>query len=321
MHNLISSAKRTLAIESKVIANLEHYIDASFTDTCKFILACSGRVIVTGIGKSGHIARKIASTFASTGTPAFFLHPSEASHGDLGMITKTDLVIAISYSGSTTELLAVLPLIKREAYKLVAVTGDSNSALAKAADVHLCVHVAQEACPLNLAPTSSTTATLVMGDALAIALLEARGFTREDFARSHPGGALGRNLLLKVEDIMHTGSRIPLVTSGTRLVESLLESSASHLGFVGIVNKHDILVGIFTDGDLRRIIDKQQNIYEATIDQVMTRKPVYADSDMLAVDVLNLMEHHAINAILVVDESKRPVGALNMLDLVRAKII
>ena len=326
----ISSAKRTIAIEAQSLARLEQHLDQSFADACEAILECQGRVIIMGIGKSGHIGTKIAASLASTGTPAFFVHPSEASHGDLGMITRTDLVIAISYSGATNELLAILPLIKRKADKLLAITGNKDSILAKAADVHLYAPIEQEACPLNLAPTSSTTVTLAMGDALTVALLEARGFTREDFASRHPGGALGQSLLLKVQHIMHTGDRVPLVDSGSKLIEALLEASAKHLGFVGVLGEngtpdHGKLIGIFTDGDLRRLIDKTKldklNMHAVTINQVMTREPVCAQADMLAVDLLNLMEHHAVNAVIVLDKNKKPVGALNMLDLVRARVV
>ena len=315
------SAKRTLKIEKQAITELDALIGPSFSQACSTMLQCSGRTIVMGIGKSGHIGTKIAATLASTGTPAFFVHPGEASHGDLGMITQDDLVLMISYSGTTTELLNILPIIKRRVRKLISITGDPASILAKSADIHLCVQVQQEACPLNLAPTSSTTATLVMGDALAVALLEARGFTREDFANSHPGGALGKSLLLRAADIMHSGDRMPLVVSGTSLAKALYEASAKHLGFVGITDQHKVLIGIFTDGDLRRLMDRQADIYQLTIDQVMTRNPFCIHADNLAVDVLNTMERHAINAMMVVDANKNPVGALNMLDLIRAKII
>ena len=273
------------------------------------------------MGKSGHIGNKIAATLASTGTPAFFVHPAEASHGDMGMITKEDVVLALSNSGSTAEIVTLLPLIKRLGIQLISMTGNPESPLAKAAEVNLDARVAQEACPLNLAPTSSTTVSLVIGDALAIALLEARGFTAEDFAFSHPGGALGRRLLLKVENVMHAGERLPLVSRGTSLRDALLEMTRKGLGMTVIVEADGKLAGIFTDGDLRRTLDKGIDVRDASIDQVMTLHGKTARAEMLAAEALKIMEDHKINALVVVDDEDKPVGALNMHDLLRAGVM
>ncbi|MDX5373649.1 MAG: KpsF/GutQ family sugar-phosphate isomerase [Pseudomonadaceae bacterium] len=319
--DLIQSAQRTIRLEAEAVNDLLARIDADFVRACEMILACKGRVVVVGMGKSGHIGNKIAATLASTGTPAFFVHPAEASHGDMGMITKDDVVLALSNSGSTAEIVTLLPLIKRLGIQLISMTGNPDSPLSKAAEVNLDARVAQEACPLNLAPTSSTTASLVLGDALAIALLEARGFTAEDFAFSHPGGALGRRLLLKVENVMHAGERLPLVERGTSLREALLEMTRKGLGMTVIVEADGKLAGIFTDGDLRRTLDKGIDVREASIDQVMTAHGKTARAEMLAAEALKIMEDHKINALVVVDDEDRPTGALNMHDLLRAGVL
>ena len=319
--DLIQSAQRTIRLEAAAVSDLLGRIDADFVRACEMILTCKGRVVVVGMGKSGHIGNKIAATLASTGTPAFFVHPAEASHGDMGMITKDDVVLALSNPGSTAEIVTLLPLIKRLGIQLISMTGNPESALAKAAEVNLDARVAQEACPLNLAPTSSTTVSLVIGDALAIALLEARGFTAEDFAFSHPGGALGRRLLLKVENVMHAGERLPLVQRGTSLREALLEMTRKGLGMTVIVEADGKLAGIFTDGDLRRTLDKGVDVREASIDQVMTVHGKTARAEMLAAEALKIMEDHKINALVVVDDEDKPVGALNMHDLLRAGVL
>ena len=313
--------RQVLRIEAEAVLALSDRINGSFLQALTLILNCHGRVIVSGIGKSGHIGRKIAATLASTGTPAFFVHPAEASHGDLGMITAEDVVIGISNSGESAELLNILPSIKRQGAKLIAMTGNEKSSLSRDADVHLDAGVAQEACPLNLAPTSSTTATLVLGDALAIALLEARGFTAEDFAFSHPGGALGRRLLLKVENVMHSGEELPQVVRGTLLKEALMEMTHKGLGMTVVIEEDGRLAGIFTDGDLRRTLDREIDIRNATIDAVMTPHGKTARADMLAAEALKIMEDHKISALVVVDKQDRPVGALNMHDLLRAGVM
>lgn len=317
----IRAAKRTIEVESEAVNLLLDKIDDGFITACELILACEGRVVVTGMGKSGHISNKIAATLASTGTPAFFVHPGEASHGDMGMITQKDVVLAISNSGTTAEIITILPLIKRMGAPLISMTGAPDSTLARAAQAHLDVSVKQEACPLGLAPTSSTTAALVMGDALAIALLEARGFSAEDFAFSHPGGALGRRLLLKVEDIMHTGEAIPIVSRETLLSNALLEVTAKKLGITTVVDADGILLGIFTDGDLRRTLDHGIDIHTTQIDQVMTSHCKTISAGQLAAEALKLMQDNKINALVVVDENNRPAGALNMHDLLRAGVI
>lgn len=319
--DLIQSAQRTIRLESSAVDGLLARIGDDFVRACEMILSCTGRVVVVGMGKSGHIGNKIAATLASTGTPSFFVHPAEASHGDMGMITKDDVVLALSNSGSTAEIVTLLPLIKRLGIRLISMTGNPESALAKAAEVNLDASVEQEACPLNLAPTSSTTVSLVLGDALAIALLESRGFTAEDFAFSHPGGALGRRLLLKVENVMHEGERLPLVAQGTSLRAALLEMTRKGLGMTVIVRDDGRLAGIFTDGDLRRTLDKDIDVRDANIDQVMTVHGKTARADMLAAEALKIMEDHKINALVVVDGEDRPIGALNMHDLLRAGVL
>lgn len=317
----IQSALRTIDIERDAIEALRERIDADFIKACDIIMACEGRVVVTGMGKSGHVGNKIAATLASTGTPSFFVHPGEASHGDLGMITGEDVVIAISNSGNTAELITILPLIKRMGAPLISMTGSNASTLAREASVNLDISVSREACPLGLAPTSSTTATLVMGDALAVALLEARGFSAEDFAFSHPGGTLGRRLLLKVEDVMHTGDRIPAVREDTLMREALLEMSRKGLGMTAIVDSEKRLIGIFTDGDLRRTLDRNIDVRTTPIAEVMTRNCKSIKRDILAAEALNIMEESKINALIVTDGDKRLVGALNMHDLLRAGVI
>ena len=313
--------QQVVDLENQAVANLSARIDHTFCDAGELILKCNGRVVVVGMGKSGHIGGKIAATLASTGTPAFFVHPGEASHGDLGMITANDTVLAISNSGETAEILTILPLIKRMEVKLIAFTGNMNSTLAKQADVVINVGVDKEACPLNLAPTSSTTVTLVMGDALAVALLESRGFTEEDFARSHPGGALGKRLLLFVKDIMHSGDAVPLVLESAKLTDALLEMTGKGLGMTAVVNEKQELAGLFTDGDLRRVLNQRQDITNIDIRDVMTRNPVTCRADMLAAEAVAIMESRKINGLVALDDMNRVVGALNMLDLLAAGVV
>ncbi|MGR8934760.1 MAG: KpsF/GutQ family sugar-phosphate isomerase [Gammaproteobacteria bacterium] len=308
-------------IEKQAVAALADRIDAAFVKACRLMLACQGRVVVTGMGKSGHVAGKIAATLASTGTPAFFVHPGEASHGDLGMITRQDVVLALSNSGETHEIMTILPLIKRLGVPLIALTGNPASALADFATVHIDVGVEQEACPLGLAPTASTTAALVMGDALAVSLLEARGFTRDDFALSHPGGTLGRRLLWLVSDIMHTGNDIPRVCADALISEALLEMTGKKLGMTAVTDAQDRVVGIFTDGDLRRMLEKNLDIHSTAISAVMTAGCTVIPEHILAAEALRIMEEKKINALIVVDAYRRPLGALNMHDLIRAGIV
>ena len=316
-----TSALQAIRIEREAIEALEGRIDDHFIKACEVIMACKGRVVVTGMGKSGHIGNKIAATLASTGTPSFFVHPGEASHGDLGMITSQDVVIAISNSGNTSEVVTILPLIKRMDAPLISMTGNPASILAREAVANLDVSVETEACPLGLAPTSSTTATLVMGDALAVALLEARGFSKEDFAFSHPGGTLGRRLLLRVSDIMHTGDRIPKVPEGTTLSGALLEISRKGLGMTTVLDASGKLSGVFTDGDLRRTLDKNVDVHTTAIEQVMTPNGKTIQADHLAAEALNIMEEMKINALPVTDQNGELVGAINMHDLLRAGVI
>jgi len=320
-NDLIKSALRTIRLELEAIEELLPRINAQFVRACELILASKGRVVVVGMGKSGHIGKKIAATLASTGTTAFFVHPAEASHGDMGMITRDDIVLALSNSGSTAEIVTLLPLIKRLGITLISMTGNPESPLAKAAEVNLDARVSQEACPLNLAPTSSTTASLVLGDALAIALLEARGFTAEDFAFSHPGGALGRRLLLKVENVMHTGTSLPCVVRGTSLRDALLEMTQKGLGMTAVVEDDGRLAGVFTDGDLRRALDKGSDVRLALIDEVMTPHGKTARAEMLAAEALKIMEDNKISALIVTDDAGRPVGAFNLGDLLRAGVM
>ncbi|MGD2074274.1 MAG: KpsF/GutQ family sugar-phosphate isomerase [Gammaproteobacteria bacterium] len=314
-------ALTVLDIESAAIEALKARIDDDFVGACHLMLGCEGRVVVLGMGKSGHIGGKIAATLASTGTPAFFVHPGEASHGDLGMITAKDVVLALSNSGETDEILTILPLIKRLHVPLISLTGNPGSRLAKSATVNINVGVRKEACPFDLAPTASTTAALAMGDALAISLLEVRGFTADDFARSHPGGKLGRRLLLLVDDLLHTGDRVPKVLSGTLICDALLEMTQKGLGATAIVDDNDIVQGIFTDGDLRRALDHDIDLHKTPIDEAMTRKPTLIATGLLAAEALQLMEAGKFNALLVVDAERRLIGALNMHDLLRAGVV
>ena len=320
MIDFIESGLRTIKMEVEAVGLLSSRVDQQFSIACETILACQGRVIVTGMGKSGHIGNKIAATLASTGTPAFFVHPGEASHGDLGMITKTDVVIAISNSGNTNEIVTLLPLIARLGIPLISMTGDEQSQLAKAACANLDVSVTIEACPLNLAPTTSTTVTLVMGDALAIALLEARGFNAEDFAFSHPSGALGRKLLLRVKDIMHEGDQIPVVTADKTLQDALIEMTQKGLGMTTIMSDDAKLVGIFTDGDLRRIIDLKVDFATTSVSDVMSEDPKTVPQNMLAAEALTIMEKASITA-LIVEEKDHITGVLHLHDILRAGVI
>ncbi|HEY8568349.1 KpsF/GutQ family sugar-phosphate isomerase [Microbulbifer sp.] len=318
---IIQAGRRTISMEAAAVAALEGRIGDDFNRACELILNCPGRVIVSGMGKSGHIGRKIAATLASTGTPSFFVHPGEASHGDLGMITRQDLVIAISNSGTSAEVLTLLPLLKRLGIPMISMTGKADSPLAQSADVNLDIAVDTEACPLNLAPTSSTTVTLVMGDALAVALLEARGFTAEDFAFSHPGGALGRQLLLKVEDVMHAGQELPQVSPETPLSQALLEMTSKGFGMTTVVDDKGQLQGVFTDGDLRRVIDQKIELDSATMDKVMSRRPKTVSAHILAAEALRIMEDNKITALVVEDPEHHPVGLLHMHDILRAGVI
>ncbi len=317
-----AAARRVIDIEIASIRALSARIDGTFTRACQLILACQGRVVVSGIGKSGHIARKIAATLASTGTPAFFVHPAEASHGDLGMITSQDVVLALSNSGETDELLTMLPVVKRKGVPLIAMSGNPRSSLARLADVHLDVAVAEEACPLGLAPTSSTTVALVMGDALAIALLESRGFTSDDFAASHPAGQLGRRLLVHIRDVMHAGGEIPRVAPGASVTEALMEMTRKNLGMTAIADADDHLYGVFTDGDLRRALDDSSvDLRTTPVSALMTANPRTISEDKLAIEAARMMEGHKISGLLVVNAEGLLVGALNFHDLLRARVI
>lgn len=318
---LVALGRAVLETEAAAVSELADRVDESFVRACRHMLACRGRIVVTGMGKSGHIGSKIAATLASTGSPAFFVHPGEASHGDLGMITRDDVVLAMSNSGETAELLTIVPLIKRLGVPLVVMTGNARSTLAREADVHLDVGVAKEACPLGLAPTSSTTAALAMGDALAVAMLETRGFTQDDFAMSHPGGALGRRLLLRVADVMHGGDDVPRVAPGVTVAAALKEMTAKGLGMTAVVGADGRVVGVFTDGDLRRALDRNVDLRVATIDELMSRNPRATKPGVLAAEALNLMETHRINALLVTADDGTLTGALNMHDLLRAGVV
>ncbi|UCG73134.1 MAG: KpsF/GutQ family sugar-phosphate isomerase [Chromatiales bacterium] len=318
---LQARARRVLDVEAQAIRDLVPRIDADFARACRLCLECPGRVIVTGMGKSGHIGSKLAATLASTGTPSFFVHPGEASHGDLGMITAKDLVIAISNSGETAEVVTILPLLKRLDVPLITMTGVRGSTLGEGADVVLNVGVREEACPLNLAPTASTTATLAMGDALAVALLESRGFTREDFALSHPGGSLGRRLLLHVSDLMHTGAELPSVRDDAPLHEGLLEMTRKSLGMTGVVDASGRVAGVFTDGDLRRALDRNVDLQATRMNEVMTRNCRTAAPEELAAEALLRLEQNKITALLVVDDEQKLVGALHVHDLLRAGVV
>jgi arabinose-5-phosphate isomerase len=318
---ITQSARTVIATEAAAVQALEARIGPAFVEACRVILGCQGRVVVSGMGKSGHVARKIAATLASTGTPAFFVHPGEASHGDLGMILPQDVVLALSYSGESDELLFILPVLKRQGIPLIAITGKPDSSLARQADVHLDGSISSEACPLGLAPTTSTTVALVMGDALAIALLEARGFTADDFARSHPAGSLGRRLLLHIGDVMHKGEDVPRVSPEASLTSALMEMTRKHLGMTAVVDADQRLLGVFTDGDLRRALDDEDvDLRGASVAELMTRGPKTIGADKLAAEAAQLMEKHQIHALLVVDDEQRVVGALNIHDL-RARVV
>ncbi len=318
---LIAAGRRALAIETRGLHALESRVGAPFAAACRLCLACRGRVVVTGMGKSGHIGSKVAATLASTGTPAFFLHPAEASHGDMGMITREDVLLALSYSGEVPELVMLLPYVARLAVPIIALTGEPDSTLARAATVHLDVSVPEEACPLNLAPTASTTAALAMGDALAVALLEARGFTAEDFARSHPGGSLGRRLLLRVEDVMRRGNDVPRSAADTPLAQGLLEMSRKGLGMTVVTDAAGQALGVFTDGDLRRALDRRVDLHSAKMRSVMTQPGKRIGPEELAAEAVHLMEAHRITALPVVDAGGMLVGALNVHDLLRAGVV
>jgi arabinose-5-phosphate isomerase len=317
----LESGRRVLEIEARAVRELADRLDVNFVRAAQIVLGCQGRVVVSGIGKSGHIARKIASTLASTGTPAFFVHPAEASHGDLGMVTRDDVMIALSNSGESGELLVIVPLIKRLGGKLIAMTGNPNSTLAREADVHLDAKVAEEACSLGLAPTASTTAALALGDALAVTLLEARGFGKEDFARSHPGGSLGRRLLTHVHDVMRTGPAIPSVPQNASFSEAIVEVSRKGMGMTAVTDDAKRVVGIFTDGDLRRALEKGDDLRITSVGKLMTPNPRFVRPDQLAAEAADLMEQHKISQLLVVDANRHLVGALNTHDLMRAKVI
>jgi arabinose-5-phosphate isomerase len=314
---LLDLAREVLAIESRAVDSLRSRLDENFIAACELCKNVAGRIVVTGMGKSGHVSNKIAATLASTGTPAFFMHPAEASHGDLGMITSQDLLLAISYSGETAEVVTILPVVKRIGAKLLSITGNPNSTMAMAADVHLDISVSEEACPLNLAPTASTTATLAMGDALAVALLKLRGFTAEDFARSHPSGSLGKRLLLRVSDVMRSGDRVPAVKDDVSLRDGLMEMTDKGLGMTAIVDNDFRVTGIFTDGDLRRTLDTGADIHTTRIRDVMHSDCKTTSADILAAEALHLLEENKITSLLVTDADNKLIGALNIHDLFR----
>jgi arabinose-5-phosphate isomerase len=317
----IAAAREVLKIEARAITDLIPRVDAGFERAIRIILQCRGRVVVSGIGKSGHIARKIASTLASTGTPAFFVHPAEASHGDLGMVTRDDVFLALSNSGESAELLTLIPVLKRQGAKLLALTGNANSTLGREADVHLYAGATQEACPLNLAPTASTTAALALGDAIAVALMRARGFTQDEFALSHPGGALGRRLLTLVRDVMRSGPDAPRISTSATLTEALLEMSRGRMGMTAVVDGTQTVKGVFTDGDLRRAIEKGQDLRKTAITDIMSPNPRTIGPDRLAAEAVEIMERAKINQLLVVDDGHKLLGALNIHDLFRGKVV
>lgn len=321
IEKICALGRAVIESEAQSILALSNRIDGQFAQACQFLLDCEGRIIVMGMGKSGHIGKKIAATFASTGSPAFFIHPGEAKHGDFGMITKKDVLLLISNSGETEEILSILPFIKRLDLPLITLTGKPHSTLAQAATVNIDVSVEKEACPLGLAPTSSTTAALVMGDALAISLLEKRGFTAEDFALSHPGGTLGRRLLLRVDEIMHKGNAIPKVDFNALLKTALMEMTQKKLGMTTIVNEHDELAGIFTDGDIRRAFDNNADINKTPIHQIMSKNPKIINVGTLAAEALHIMESYKITALIVVDDAKKPIGIVHMHDVLRAGVM
>lgn len=318
---LCNLGRTVIETEAQVITTLSKRIDQSFARACHYLLDCKGRIAVIGVGKSGHIGKKIAATFASTGSPAFFVHPSEAKHGDIGMITKHDVILALSNSGETEEIISILPVIKRLDIPLIALTGNPHSTLAKTATINLDVSVEKEACPLGLAPTSSTTAALVMGDALAMALLDKRGFTENDFALSHPGGALGKRLLLRVDEIMHKNDQVPIVSYQSSLKEVLVEMTQKKLGITTIVNDAKELIGIFTDGDLRRAFDNHADIHQTLVHEIMSKNPKTISKEILAADALKIMEAYKITALIVINELKQPIGVIHIHDILRAGVI
>jgi arabinose-5-phosphate isomerase len=317
----LTMAREVLEIEAKAVSDLIGRLDHRFEQAVELILNSHGRVVVSGIGKSGHIARKIASTLASTGTPAYFVHPAEASHGDLGMVARDDLLIALSNSGESDELMAIVPLLKRQGAKLIAMTGNPQSTLAREADVHLYAGAEKEACPLNLAPTASTTAALALGDALAVALMQAKGFTRDEFAASHPGGTLGRKLLTHVRDVMRAGRDAPRIGRAATAMEGVLEMSRGRMGMTAVLDEHGRVLGILTDGDLRRALEKEVDLHSVRITEIMTRGPRTIGPDKLAAEAVEVMERFKVNQLLVVDQDQKLLGALNMHDLFRAKVI
>jgi len=320
-HAILNLGRAVIESEAAAVGALMQRINEQFADACESMLGCKGHIIVIGVGKSGHVASKIAATLASTGTPAFFVHPAEAGHGDMGMIRRDDMVLALSNSGETAEVNAILPPMKRLGVKLIAMTGNPSSTLARHADIHIDVSVAQEACPLGLAPTSSTTAAMVMGDALAVALLESRGFTREDFARSHPAGQLGRKLLLLIRDIMHVGTDVPRVTEDATISQTIVEITRKRMGMSAVVDKQNKVIGIYTDGDLRRTLDAGLDPHTTLISQVMTRGGKHIGPDALAAEAAKMMETFRIQGILVVNEDNELIGALNFQDLLKAGVV
>jgi len=319
--NTLERARQVLEIEAQEISSLANRLDDHFVNAVQLILHCDGRVVVSGMGKSGHIGRKLASTFASTGTPSFFMHPAEASHGDLGMITSNDVVIFLSNSGKSDELLSILPVIKRIGAKIISITGNSNSELAKESEIHLSAQVSQEACPLGLSPTASSTASLALGDALAICVLDQRAFTAEDFARSHPGGSLGKRQVIRVRDIMRKAEQVPSINDHALLSDAVLEISLKGLGFTAIVDKESRPIGMFTDGDLRRQLSKKIDYEKQSIKEIMNKNPKTIFDDQIIIDAINLMESNKINGVLVVNREFKLVGAFNMHDLFKAKVI
>ena len=319
--NTLERARQVLEIEAQEILSLANRLDDHFVNAVQLILHCDGRVVVSGMGKSGHIGRKLASTFASTGTPSFFMHPAEASHGDLGMITSNDVVIFLSNSGKSDELLSILPVIKRIGAKIISITGNTDSELARESEIHLSAHVSQEACPLGLSPTASSTASLALGDALAICVLDQRAFTAEDFARSHPGGSLGKRQVVRVKDIMREVDKAPSIKEDALLSDAILEISLKGLGFTAIVNAQSEPIGIFTDGDLRRQLSKKVDYEKQPIKEIMNKNPKTIFDDQIIIDAINLMDLNKINGILVVNRENKLVGAFNMHDLFKAKII
>ena len=320
-NEILCLAREVMYVESDAIKNVADSLNESFYDACKLILGSNGKLITIGIGKSGHIARKISATLSSTGTSSFFINAADASHGDLGMISPTDIILAMSYSGETQELISILPSLKKMKLKLISITGNSSSSLAKASDAHILVEIEKEACPLNLAPTASTTASLAVGDALAATLIECRNFSTEDFAKSHPSGSLGKQLLLKVSDIMQTGEKMPIVKSGQMLSEGLIEVSEKNLGMVAITDENNKVHGIFTDGDLRRSLDSKIDIHGTPMSEVMSRNYKTIEKDMLAIDSMKLMKQHKITHLLITDENKILLGAINIHDLLQAGIV